>query len=59
MLPKSTRAGKHRAHPAGRDQPIRSDGRREGESVADQGHFIRHIVSAHFDVVDTDFLVLG
>ena len=27
--------------------------------VADQGHFIRHVVSAYFGVVDTDLLVLG
>jgi hypothetical protein len=27
--------------------------------VADQGHFIRHVVSAYFGVVDTDLLVPG
>jgi hypothetical protein len=27
--------------------------------VADQGHFIRHVVSAYFGVVDTDPLVRG
>jgi hypothetical protein len=27
--------------------------------VADQGHFIRHVVSAYFGVVDTDLLVRG
>jgi hypothetical protein len=27
--------------------------------VADQGHFIRHVVSAYFGVVDTDLLARG